>query len=99
MSAAIAAVPGLMLIAAVTLPTTAFAAPKENPKEESGPRTNPQGDEIPGDEITTTKCTTPGDSTPRGHEPVDEECKGNDECTQTVAVFPGNSKKGKSTGT
>jgi hypothetical protein len=98
-SVAVAAFVAAMLIGAFSFPTTAFAAPKENPKTESGPRTNPNDKVIPGEETTTTTCTTPGGSTPRGHEPVDGECKGNDECTQTGTVTPGRSNNVKSTGT
>ncbi len=96
--AALAAVAGLMLIAAVTLPTMAYAVKGENPKTEEGPRTNPNNKVIPGEETTTTTCETPGGSTPPGHEPVDGECKGNDECIQESTVTPGRSNNVKSTG-
>lgn len=97
-SVAVTAFVAVMLIGAFSFPTTAFAAPKENPKTESGPRTNPNDKEIPGTESETTTCTTPGGSTPRGHEPVDGECKGNDECTETVTVTPGRSNNQKTSG-
>jgi len=93
----VAAFAAAMLIGA-SFPTTAFAVKGENPKTEEGPRTNPHDKVIPGEEETVTTCTTPGDSTPPGHEPVDGDCKGNDECTVETTVTPGHSNNRKSSG-
>src|SRR5215217_5496807 len=97
-SVAVTAFVAVMLIGAFSFPTTALAVKGENPKEESGPRTNPNDKVIPGEETTITTCETPGGSTPPGHEPVDGDCKGNDECTHESTVTPGHSRNVKSTG-
>ena len=105
-SVAVAAFVAAMLIGigASSFPT-AFAVKGENPKTDTdtGPRTNPNDHPLPGDETTTTTeaCTTPGGSTPPGHEP-NGDCKGNDAetCTQTTQVFLPNGKpKGEPTTT
>ncbi len=99
--AALAAVAGLMLIAAVTLPTMAYAVKGENPKTETdrGPRTNPNNKELPegaGSETTETEeaCAVSSGNTPPGHAPEDGECKGGAdyECIQTSQEFLPNGK-------